>query len=545
MTDSDDAPTIGGDGEKDANDPATTAYGRGDPHAAYRQQAAMHFADSAEQDNQTTRPHPAGNPSDAQDSGVPRGQGLPPNSSHRFGAGTAYTGGGPYQPTQPTSSPYAPPPPNPSAYGTPPQPNPSAYGTPPPPSYYQSQPPPALPVIWQRLTGAIDRLLVRGANGELLRQPWLDSIRTQSADTFVLGSYGAAFVFGLILALAASSPLVMFLLCVLWAGLGYLYIALSTRLARQFLEYGICLVGGIAAIFGILAALSALVAGGPVPGYAPAVGGALSQLLLSVAAGFLFGVVKFRVHQAGALPAPGAGPSGSAPPPNTSPTHPPGPSQGYVPTLASPPGASVPPRGGGPQIPYPSYGSGFAPAPHGGGGTAITAVVLSFIGALWNGIGAIGAVRILAGSGQVMNAMEQFGAKPGWPFYGTIAMSIVQILIPVLLLIGGIQLLSRRSSGRRTITTGCVLWLVLSGIVALAFFGVSEWFNTWAGGLSDRSAFDVTSAFAKAGLLAAGLPALCAVIIMSCALSASTRRWCQQPGVGPYGTTWYGPPPSY
>src|ERR1700733_3846382 len=213
MTSSDDVSATGSGGDAHANGTTASGYGLGDRHSSYRQQASAHFGKIHGQDGQLNQHDPAG--------------------------------GGPYQSRRPTSSPYPPPPippatapPNsapPLNYSVPPAP-PSGYGTPPQPSYYQSQPLPALPVIWQRLTGAIDRLLVRGANGELLRQPWFDSIRAQSADNFVFLSYGGAFVFGLILALATSSTVVKLLLCVLWASLGYLYIALSTRLARQFLE---------------------------------------------------------------------------------------------------------------------------------------------------------------------------------------------------------------------------------------------------------------------------------------------------------------------
>ena len=591
MTDNDNAPTVGDGGENAHNYPAAGGYGSGDPHTAYREQAAAHFADTPDRGGQSTPPgaraprlfRPADDATQStsgDDSltaqhpapGAPSSQGLPPYSGQRFGAGTTYTGSGSYEPTQPSSSPYAPPPTRPVAQPPTPAPpldypdyqTPPVYGTPrppsynpsqsPQPSYYPSQSPPALPVLWQRLTGAIDRLLMRGANGELLRQPWFDSIRAQSADNFVYFSYGGAFLLSLILALATSSALTNLLLCVLWAGLGYLYIALSTRLSRQFLEYGICLVGVIVSVIGVLAAMSVMTTGGLVPGYPSAVGAAVFELLLSVATGFLFGVVGLRVHQAGPLPAPGPGLSAHSPNQFTTPPAP-GPSgasspnapwapPGYGPGPTATPGAAPPPPGGGPQIPYQSSGPVFVPAMYSGGGTAITAVVLSFIGAAWNGFVAIGAVEILFGFGQLINMFHQFGTTPGWPLFAVFAMSVAQALVPLFLLVGGIQLAGRRLSGRRTIAIGCFLSLVVSGIGFLEFFGVSQWLNLFSNGIGRPSSFAITSQFVKAGAWAVGLPALFALITMFCALSASTRLWCRPPGAGPYGTMWYGPPQS-
>lgn len=157
MTDSDDAPTVG-DGSGNAhNNPAADGYGSGDPHAAYREQAASHFADTKDLGGQSTPPSPPAprlfRPADdatqrwPADGGataqhsmpvVPKSEGPPPYSGQRFGAGTTYTGSGSSQPAQPTPPPYVPPPMPPvtqppyalpPVYGT--EPSGAPYGAPP------------------------------------------------------------------------------------------------------------------------------------------------------------------------------------------------------------------------------------------------------------------------------------------------------------------------------------------------------------------------------------------------------------------------------
>jgi hypothetical protein len=160
---------------------------------------------------------------------------------------------------------------------------------------------------------------------------------------------------------------------------------------------------------------------------------------------------------------------------------------------------------------------------------------------VWFAIVATDAAKVLAAVGQMMNSLSQLGLKVGWPFYAAIALSVVQIVIPILLLIGGIQLLSRRLVGRRTITWGCALLLAVSAFYLLTLVGVAEWLSTWTAGL--HAGFGVTSLFEQAGLRWVAAPAVFAIVTMICALSPSTRQWCRPPGGG-YGPTWYGPPPA-
>ncbi len=552
-----------------------------DPHAAYRQQAAAHFGDTQNDNarsdgsqsagqqpgrgtprlfrptddvtpsttaNATTPPPPA--------PATPSGRGLPPASGQRFGAGTTYTGRGPDQPAAPSQPAYVAPP-SPPPYVPPTNPpsapplpdptpvNPTNWQT--PSSYPAPQPPVnapqplSLPLsdILRRFNDAVDRLLLRGTNGELLRQPWFDSMRYQNADLFVYLSYGAAAVISMILGAGIGSTAVMILLFGLWAGLAYLYVALNTRLARQFLEYGICLVAVVVSVGTALAALGTLFGDGFGHGYPTAVAEGLLGLFFSLAAGLFFGGVGLRVHQAVPVPPPAAGP-GATPqsfPPFTTPA---GPNPANTPP--SPPGqpnwsggahgSSWPPPTG-PQVPYPAL--------TGGGGTAVAAAVLSFIGTLWFGIVAKDAAKVLAAVGQMMDSLSHLGLKVGWPFYAAIGLSVVQIAIPILLLIGGIQLLSRRLAGRRTVAWGCALLLALSAFYFLTFVGAAEWLSTWTAGIGYRAGFGVSSVFAEAGLRWVAAPAVFAVVTMICALSPSTRQWCRPLG-GAYGAPWYGPP---
>ena len=179
--------------------------------------------------------------------------------------------------------------------------------------------------------------------------------------------------------------------------------------------------------------------------------------------------------------------------------------------------------------PYPGVGTA-----NQGGGTAITAALLSFVGAAWHGLAAISSVTVLAGVVSSMSVLRSLGsALPSWVIPWLIGTTIAQILAPLLLLIGGIQLI-RRSGGRGTITVGCLLVLVLKAIDLLVLYSASVWissFTNYVGGQS--SASDLAPALVQSGLVSVGLPALLAIITMILANAASTKRWCASTGPRP------------
>jgi hypothetical protein len=86
--------------------------------------------------------------------------------------------------------------------------------------------------------------MLRGARGELIRQPWFQSIRRENADTFVFVTFGVALVITLALQFGISSitmTTVVFAILVrypMWIAVGFFYIALGTKLAHHFLLWG-------------------------------------------------------------------------------------------------------------------------------------------------------------------------------------------------------------------------------------------------------------------------------------------------------------------
>lgn len=105
------------------------------------------------------------------------------------------------------------------------------------------------------------RLMQRGVRGELIRQPWFQDLRQRNADPFVYGSFAVGVVVSLVLSVIPSSLVVTVLTTSLWAGIGYLYVALGTKLAHQFALFGICLVGGLVMLARVLFSMVALSVG--------------------------------------------------------------------------------------------------------------------------------------------------------------------------------------------------------------------------------------------------------------------------------------------
>lgn len=165
----------------------------------------------------------------------------------------------------------------------------------------------------------------------------------------------------------------------------------------------------------------------------------------------------------------------------------------------------------------------------GSGGTAITAAVLSFIGVLYNGFyAALGAASLVGLA--ALTSSPGTSAIDGGTVAGAVVLDILMTLGPILLLIGGIQLLRHRIGGRRMIVTGCVLTIATQVAWALALFGLFELGSGIIGstGTPDGTAFSQSfHTVATTQLLITSAPALGAIVTIVLALTPATRRWCR------------------
>lgn len=108
----------------------------------------------------------------------------------------------------------------------------------------------------------IIRLMEKGVQGGLFRQPWFHDMRQRNANAFVYISFVVGFVASIALSLIPSSFVVTVFTTFLWVAIGYLYLALGTKLGHQFLLFGICLVGGLVMAFRVLSAIVGLAGSG-------------------------------------------------------------------------------------------------------------------------------------------------------------------------------------------------------------------------------------------------------------------------------------------
>ncbi|UXA19082.1 hypothetical protein [Mycobacterium sp. SMC-4] len=180
------------------------------PHADYRRQAAQHFG-TAPASQPVPRTYPA----------IPRNA-LPPTSNPVIPSVT--------YPAAASSTPV---------------------GGPTIPSY------PAAPAR----DSFVQRLMQRGVRGELIRQPWFQDLRQKNPDPSVYVSYAAAVLISLMMLIIPSSFVITVFTTSLWVGVGFLYLALGTKLAHQFLLFGVCLVGALVMSTRVLFSTLALSAG--------------------------------------------------------------------------------------------------------------------------------------------------------------------------------------------------------------------------------------------------------------------------------------------
>jgi hypothetical protein len=232
-----------------------------------------------------------------------------------------------------------------------------------------------------------------------------------------------------------------------------------------------------------------------------------------------------------------------------------------------PPGPGYPyggnPYGGmPPNVPYPQQPYGFQPG-YGApvfsppGGTAITAAVLSILGALSTFIGACVAWYAVSELTSMSEQRYGGGDSPlsGWIGVTTVV-AVGDTVVAVVLLVGGVLLLRRSLAGRMTVIVGCAAVIVICVISFLAVLAMT-------GALHAKLGSEYSSAMGTMmGMSAVRTlgPILFAGATMVLALLKQTKEWCEYkpppvgmvgpggyPGpVGPAGPGGYpGYPPQY
>jgi hypothetical protein len=217
----------------------------------------------------------------------------------------------PPPPHQPYGSPASVPPP-PPGYGPqfPPPPGYGAQFAPPPPQqpYTPGGPPPngygpnasqnpmeAANALLAKGNSLISKLMYRGIRGELIRQPWFVNFRQQSPDQFVYITYGIGLFLALVMSLLPGF-IGTLITDVIFAGLIYLYFALGTKLAHQFVVYGICGVGAALALLRALYNVATFfdLASVHLAGYAL---GVLISAAITVVSGLVLAYIGFQVYR--------------------------------------------------------------------------------------------------------------------------------------------------------------------------------------------------------------------------------------------------------
>lgn len=255
-------------------------------------------------------------------------------------------------------------------------------------------------------------------------------------------------------------------------------------------------------------------------------------------AGILMQLRLAQPHPPGWLPSTGqqppAYPGFTAPQAPNQPVNPPPP----LPTAVTPMNLPAGQQGAYPPAAFPR------PASLGGtgGGMAAVAAVLSFVGAIWHGIEAIQAFQVLDAVFKAFDVVQRLGlhTNQGWMVL-IVGMAIAQILVPILLLIGGIQLLRRSYSGIHLVTFGCLLELALLGVATFLVFQLAKHFGSLFGGYGYGSDSHIYGELVAAGFKSLILPAILAIVTWILVRTPSTKRWCSPPPPF-YGPANYGYP---
>lgn len=232
----------------------STPPAQSQPHVDYQQQAAQHFGHAPVTPPPAALPYPVSYPV------IPQ-----------------------------TASPSAPPvgyPVHPPA-GYPPMAQPT-----PNPSQLHSSYPPAI-----ARDSFVTRLMDRGVKGALITQPWFLAQRQRNADLFVYISYGIGVFVSIVVSFIPSSFVVTVFTAAIWAGLGIVYFAIGTKLAHQFILFGICLVGGLVMALRVLLTIAALSASRWYGSYYEPPIVQVMVLLISLAVGAALVYIGIQVHR--------------------------------------------------------------------------------------------------------------------------------------------------------------------------------------------------------------------------------------------------------
>ena len=209
--------------------------------------------------------------------------------------------GAPQPPPPPGYGPQFPPPPGYGAQFAPPSPQQGyAAGGPTPPANGYSpnatqNPMDAANALLAKGNSLISKLMYRGIRGELIRQPWFVNFRQQSPDQFVYITYGIGLFLALVMSLLPGF-IGTLITDVIFAGLIYLYFALGTKLAHQFVVYGICGAGAVLAFLRALYNVATFfdLASVHLAGYAL---GVLISAAITVVSGLVLAYIGFQVYR--------------------------------------------------------------------------------------------------------------------------------------------------------------------------------------------------------------------------------------------------------
>jgi hypothetical protein len=147
----------------------------------------------------------------------------------------------------------------------------------------------------------VTRLVERGIRGELFRQPWFHQLRATQPDTFVFVSFGVGVVLSMLLSLIGSTFFATVLTDAVWVALAYLYFALGTKVAHQWLLWGVCVVGGVVTLVRIWSTFTLLSLDQSLARlmgrHVEPTGLLVLELLLDVAVGGLLIYVGIQLHR--------------------------------------------------------------------------------------------------------------------------------------------------------------------------------------------------------------------------------------------------------
>ncbi|UCZ59763.1 hypothetical protein [Mycolicibacterium phocaicum] len=204
-----------------------------------------------------------------------------------------------------------------------------------------------------------------------------------------------------------------------------------------------------------------------------------------------------------------------------------------------------------PSVPYPQYpqqqypqpmGYG-APPPTGPSGpsgvTAIIAAVLSMLGAVSTAFQAFSSWYAVATLGALTSsyASEAKSSLMGL----TSGLAVVQTIVAIVLLVGGVLLVLGRGVGRWIVIGGCTV-VVLSNVIALfASLTILKSIDSTLGG-----SYDGMQAMAGLSVMSAAIPIVFALATGVLAALNSTQAWCrwksgQSAPVAPVGYPGYPP----